>query len=172
MSGASQNFQRFRKLPRWEREILIGAALLLPWWWARLKVFGHGDLHCSTHSVQPESDPSGEGASAYWRFPESRSQHHSPSLSELKRIGTLVNIAAHHVLPPGHCLARATYLRWLLQRRGIPTILRLGVQLNDGQLLAHAWVEWAGHPLNEEIEIRKTYAPFELNSSALDQLEQ
>jgi hypothetical protein len=35
------------------------------------------------------------------------------------------------------------------------------VQLADGHLLAHAWVEYAGHPLNDAPDVAERYAPFE-----------
>ena len=84
-----------------------------------------------------------------------------PSLDELTRLGYLVNSAAHHVLPAGNCLTRSLYLQWLLRRRGVPTDLRIGVQLADGRLLAHAWVEYAGTPLNDAPDVALRYAPFE-----------
>lgn len=47
-------------------------------------------------------------------------------------------------LLPGQstCLARALAMGWMLRRRGIPSILYLGVDVNDGRLSAHAWL-WA-----------------------------
>lgn len=83
-----------------------------------------------------------------------------PSLDELTRIGYLVNSAAHNVLPAGNCLTRSLCLQWLLRRRGVPTDLRIGVQLANGQLLAHAWVEYGGHPLNDTPDVAERYAPF------------
>lgn len=83
------------------------------------------------------------------------------TLDKLTRIGYLVNSAARHVLPIGNCLTRSLYLQRLLARRGVPTDLHIGVQLSDGQLLAHAWVEYAGHPLNDAPDVAERYAPFE-----------
>jgi hypothetical protein len=80
---------------------------------------------------------------------------------ELPRLGTLVNSAAHHALGPANCLTRSLYLWWLLRRRGIDSQLRIGVRLNEGVLDAHAWVEYAGVPVNDRADVSADFAPFD-----------
>jgi len=47
------------------------------------------------------------------------------------------------------CLQRSLALLWLLRRNGISAELRIGVQKPEGKLLAHAWVEVEGKPVND-----------------------
>ena len=58
------------------------------------------------------------------------------------------------------CLARSLCIRHLLARRGIATCHQLGARLENGELCAHAWVEYRGVPLAEREAPRDRYAPF------------
>jgi hypothetical protein len=93
-------------------------------------------------------------------------QHDRPSVDsalsqdEIIRIATLVNIAARHVPFPATCLTRSLLLHWMLQRRGIASELRIGVRMNQGALDAHAWVEYAGIPINDRSDVGKQFEPF------------
>ena len=131
---------------------MIAAALRLPWFWVRLRLFDQRSFGAALVAGESSTRAVDSAGSA---------ETVAPSLDELTRIGSLVNCAAHRVLPAGNCLTRSLYLQWLLARRGVPTDLRIGVQLSDGQLLAHAWVEYAGHPLNDAPDVAERYAPFE-----------
>lgn len=143
---------RLRRLKGWERRVLVAAALRLPWFWVRLRLFGQRSFGAALVEGEPSARAVKSAGSA---------EIVAPSLDELTRIGYLVNSAAHNVLPAGNCLTRSLYLQWLLRRRGVPTDLRIGVLLSDGQLLAHAWMEYAGHPLNDAPDVAEGYAPFE-----------
>ena len=70
-----------------------------------------------------------------------------------------VDAAARHHLWAMTCLPRALGLRWLLGRAGIPADLRIGIARQDGQLLAHAWVERAGRPVGEQMGELSTFHP-------------
>jgi hypothetical protein len=59
------------------------------------------------------------------------------------------------------CLQRSLVLAWLLRRRGIDGRLRIGVQTDEGGLIAHAWVEVAGEPVNDTRDHCARYAAFE-----------
>ena len=93
-------------------------------------------------------------------------QHDRPSVEttlsqdEIVRIATLVNIAARLAFIPATCLTRSLLLRWMLQRRGIASQLRIGVRMNKGNLDAHAWVEYAGLPINDRPNVGEQFAPF------------
>ena len=134
---------------------MVAAALRLPWFWVRLRLFGQRFFGAALVVGEPSARAVKSAGS-----PEIVAPSPTPALDELTRLGYLVNSAAHHVLPAGNCLTRSLYLQWLLRRRGVPTDLRIGVQLSDGQLLAHAWVEYAGHPLNDAPDVADRYAPF------------
>jgi hypothetical protein len=69
-------------------------------------------------------------------------------------------VAVAGALYPGRalCLEQSLALYVLLRRRGVPADLRFGVR--PYPFLAHAWVEVAGVPLNEQPENIERLAPF------------
>lgn len=68
---------------------------------------------------------------------------------------------ANNLLPrPFSCLVRSCTLWWLLRRQGILTDLRIGVRTHQGQLQAHAWVEYGHTPLHESPLISQQFKPF------------
>jgi hypothetical protein len=152
MSFLIQKIGRFRSLKGWERRVSVAPAAVLPWFWVRVRLFGQR----SFSAALVEGAPSARAVKS-----ADRAEIVAPCLAELARIGSVVNGAAQRVLPAGNCLTRSPYLQWLLLRRGVPTDLRIGVQLSDGQLPAHAWVESAGHPLTDVPDGAERYAPFE-----------
>jgi hypothetical protein len=56
------------------------------------------------------------------------------------------------------CLEQSLALFALLRRRGVPVELRLGVQ--PFPFAAHAWIEFAGRPVNEQEDFVAKLAPF------------
>jgi hypothetical protein len=48
-------------------------------------------------------------------------------------------------------------LLWLLRERGVEARLRIGVRFIDRKLDAHAWVEWAGQPVNDRPDVAGTF---------------
>lgn len=69
------------------------------------------------------------------------SRAHTVSVS---RLAWLVNIAGRYHLVRSTCLKEALVLSWLLERRGLSTLLRIGVSRHAGTLKAHAWLEQEG----------------------------
>jgi hypothetical protein len=82
------------------------------------------------------------------------------SQDEMKRIGMQVNRAARYGLITDTCLTRSLLLGWLLRRKGIDTQLRIGVRIIKGVFEAHAWVEFAGNPINDRSDIADQFPPF------------
>ena len=83
----------------------------------------------------------------------------SARTQELLRILPLaVDRARTHHLYPMTCLRRALTLQKMLARRGLPAELKIGVRKEDGQLNAHAWVEYDGNLLGEPEKITEQYA--------------
>lgn len=66
------------------------------------------------------------------------------------RLAWATAAAGRRHLYPMRCLPRALCLRWLLGRRGFAAELRIGVAREEGELLAHAWVEREGRPVGED----------------------
>ncbi|MCU0836210.1 MAG: lasso peptide biosynthesis B2 protein [Chromatiaceae bacterium] len=85
----------------------------------------------------------------------------SPAETEqAQRLARLVSISANHGPYRATCLRQSLALWWLLRRRGIAAELRLGVRKDQGELLAHAWVEHEGQALNDAQGVTKSYAAF------------
>jgi hypothetical protein len=67
------------------------------------------------------------------------------------RITRLIGIAASlHPWLRMTCLCRAMALQWMLSRRGILPVLKLGVLHAGSGVQGHAWVELDGVPLGED----------------------
>lgn len=168
MNAVVRKLRRFHGMNWHDRRVLLSAALLLPLFWLGPRLVGYRPwvVDCVTPGrnrfLDVSTSPPDDVATLRKRDPTgSAVSVQTTKLAELTRIGSLVNSAAHHVLPAGNCLARSVYLQRLLARRGVPTSLRIGVQLTGGQLLAHAWVEYEGHPLNDAPDVAEHYVPFE-----------
>jgi hypothetical protein len=144
-----RKLQRFRALSASEKKAFLGAMALHPLFWIGLHTLGYARLQHwvdRASSVRPTLD--------------------NTDLDQLLALGRVVNVAARHAFGPATCLSRSLVLRWLLQRRGIETQLRIGVRLAGGELDAHAWVEHAGVPLNDSADVGERYAAFDGELSA------
>jgi hypothetical protein len=82
------------------------------------------------------------------------------------RAAWLVDAAANHNFIPTVCLPRAVVLLRILSRLGVVASLKLGVQLDDGVLRAHAWVEWRGERLNDAGRTATGFAELERAGAA------
>ena len=80
--------------------------------------------------------------------------------NDILALAEAVNIAARHTPFRITCLSRSLLLCWLLRRRGVSSELRIGVNLSSGSLKAHAWVEYAGQPVNDRADIADEFRPF------------
>jgi hypothetical protein len=86
---------------------------------------------------------------------ERRSQHtaaHAASETDLHaaaRLAQLAAIAGRHGAISATCLRQSLLIYWILRRRGLQPVVRLGVRKQPEDALdAHAWVELDGHPLS------------------------
>lgn len=70
-----------------------------------------------------------------------------------------VRLAARILPLHTSCLARSLCLAWLLRRQGIACTVRIGARMVDKRLDAHAWVECAGVPLNDDADVAQRFAP-------------
>lgn len=76
---------------------------------------------------------------------------------EPREIARLVDAAA--ALLRARCLPRSLVLWHFVRDRGAAAELRLGVsKLANGQLAAHAWLEFDGQPLNEHADLFERYS--------------
>ncbi len=60
---------------------------------------------------------------------------------DLQRMVWLVEVADRYAPGRSSCLRQAAALAWLLRRRGIATSVRIGVAREDGNILAHSWLQ-------------------------------
>ncbi len=58
-----------------------------------------------------------------------------------QRMAWLVEVADRYTPGRSSCLRQSAALAWLLRRRGITTNLRIGVAREEGNILAHSWLE-------------------------------
>ncbi len=80
-----------------------------------------------------------------------------------------VNAAANHHLRKPTCLRRSLTLKCMLQRRGIPADLRIGIRKNGTQIAAHAWIEHTGTVINDSPDIATSYSQFPVLTKELMQ---
>jgi hypothetical protein len=138
MTGKLSKFMTLSGAAKWT---FLSAAMLLPLFWLGLRIFGLARLQA-------------------WLEQLPIAARKPLSVAEMSDFGTLVNSAAHYAPGPVTCLTRSLLLRWLLRRRGIVSELRIGVQLAQGRLDAHAWVEYEGVPLNDAPDVAERFAAF------------
>lgn len=78
-----------------------------------------------------------------------------------RQISRIVDIGSRRGPAEGSCLHRSLALWWLLRRRQIDSELRIGAQLDENELSAHAWVELDGEVLNDTPDVAARFRPFE-----------
>jgi hypothetical protein len=79
--------------------------------------------------------------------------------SSTTRVMWAVTAASRHTPTAGSCLSQALTAEVLLRRQGHPACLRVGVGRSEqGEFVAHAWVESRGQPLVEGSAIDR-YSP-------------
>ena len=133
---------KFNALSGPDRRLLLTAMAWLPLFRLGLRVLGLSRFQAWLQHENPPVDT-------------------SLSQDDIVRIATLVNIAAVHGPFYATCLTRSLLLVWMLRRRGIASQLRIGVRINQGVLDAHAWVEYAGLPINDQKDVGQQFAAFD-----------
>lgn len=72
----------------------------------------------------------------------------------IPRLSWVVEVAGRYAPLRATCLKSALVLSWLLRKRGVATILRIGVARRAGILDAHAWLEHEGQVIHGFTEDR------------------
>ena len=80
-------------------------------------------------------------------------------MARARRYAHLIDMAARHHVLRADCLHRSLVLHAWLRRTGQPCSLRIGVRKHDAELHAHAWVELAGHVVNDRPAAVAAFAP-------------
>ncbi|CAG1011952.1 hypothetical protein ANRL4_04536 [Anaerolineae bacterium] len=94
------------------------------------------------------------------QFAQARSVRSSPEdpLTAARRLHALIGIASKRFFQPMTCLRRSLVLQFLLSRRGIKGEMQFGAKLEQGTLIAHAWIELEGQPIGESLSHLNTLA--------------
>ena len=79
------------------------------------------------------------------------------------KVARIVDVASRHGLYFANCLKESLILWWLLTRKGIKSKIHIGVEKDSVELLAHAWVEYLGAPLNNPEQVQQHYSVFKAN---------
>lgn len=137
---------------RSDRQLLAWALVGLPLSWLALRVVGLRRCLAWLDRSVAGATPATFDASA--------------ALRRAVQVGMLVNVAAGYAPGPVTCLSRSLLLAWLLGREGIATELRIGVRIDGNALVAHAWVETGGVPINDDPDVVRNYTPFAERMSA------
>jgi hypothetical protein len=131
-----------RKLSSADWRLLVRAWLLLLYVDIALRVLPFPRLGSWSTKSLPSSDPL------------------SPSEidASIRQIYRTVLLASRNHLYAMTCLRRSLVTQRLLSRRGIATKLRFGVEKVEGQMQAHAWLEYEGKPIGEPETLSERYA--------------
>ena len=127
--------QTFFSYPCRDRRLLVYAWLLLLLVDLALRMLPFRKVHAWIESSRPKNKVALPGQA------ESAIHHTSDFLDR----------AARHHLYPMTCLRRSLALQWLLSRQGLDTVLQFGVRREQGNLQAHAWLEYQGQVIGETI---------------------
>jgi hypothetical protein len=121
-----RRLRRFLELPRADRRLLLTSAVLVPATRVGLWVLPFTTVRGLLGRLAPEPPPSSSGG------------------HPVQRIRRAISLVSRYV-PGASCLTRALSAQALLRRDGHPASLHIGVaREDDGQLVAHAWVESNG----------------------------
>lgn len=142
MHAISHYLSTFRRLSGREKKVLLASLMLLPLFWLGLRLAGLQRFQAWIER------PISAGSAPL-------------SQAEAAGLGLAVNRAASRILGPSCCLTRSLLLWWLLRRYGQASDLCIGVRFEEGQFLAHAWVEQYGVPINDCPESIARYAAFD-----------
>jgi hypothetical protein len=141
MGNLLRAYRHWRRLPAPDRGDAVVAAALLPVFWLAVRIPGFPVLRRPPGGPEPQAMDAAEAERA-------------------RALGRIVNAAALRAFGPGQCLTRSLALQWMLRRRGIASQLRIGVRRDGAGLSAHAWIEYAGLPVNDGESVGTDYAVF------------
>jgi hypothetical protein len=141
-------WQHFRRLSHSERWLLFQAVFLLPLTAWGVRLLGLTRWQALLARLAPV------GEAPVGCSPADR-------VGQARGISRLVEAAARHGPCRAPCLPRSLVLWWVLRRQGIRGDLRVGVRRVEGQLEAHAWVEYLGLALNDRDDVRQRFAAFD-----------
>ncbi len=90
---------------------------------------------------------------------ESQTPISEPDLQLARTRARWTYVASRHHFVRARCLHRSLALHRQLRRLGLPSRVRLGVRKENGELLAHAWVELGDQVVNDDSAVVSTFTP-------------
>ena len=144
----SEKWRKFRNRPPEDRKLILRAALILPLTEIGLYFFGFRRWMELLEKFSLTAGPA------------------QAMPAELRREMALraaraVRSAELHGPTRPNCLERSLTLWWILRRDGVDAELHIGARKEGGKFEAHAWVELAGHVLNDGVEVHRHYSRFD-----------
>ena len=146
--------ETWRNLSKSDRALVVRAMFLLPIVATSLKTLGlrRTQSWLSGNSLGPVVPPTEQ------------------TRGNVRRAAKMVAVACRRQPLRSSCLPRTIVLWSLLRRRGIATDIRIGASSNSqGELQAHAWLEWNGEVINDVADVGSQYVPF--NRPVFDRVE-
>lgn len=149
----SKQLKKLQALSAAERKILLPSLLLLPVIALSLKLKGFNMTQAFLSKHIPAKRKS--------FLPENEELEIAQSTTRM------LSIAAHNGPYKASCLERSLAAWWLLQRKGIHTELKIGVNKKAKSFAAHAWLEYPGNALAEKADIEDCFSAFDSRESLL-----
>jgi hypothetical protein len=142
-----RNWLRFWRLPLIEKRLLVESLFMLPLTGLALRSVGFNRWRGALARLAPGREP--------------RTSDSAEILTaRADAITRIVKAAACHGPYRGNCLEQSVALWWLLRRGGIESDLRFGARKEASRIEAHAWVEFKGRPLNDNLDVHLRFKPF------------
>ncbi len=143
-----KRWKRFRRLGAFERGVVLEATGGLLATWTGLRLIGFRRWERVLAVFAPPANTTGPAQSA--------SVQESALL-----IARMQEAAARNLFFRANCLEQSLVLWWLLRRRGIDAVLRIGARKDSDRFEAHAWVELDSQVLNDAAAEHRHFVPFE-----------
>jgi hypothetical protein len=141
-----ERWKRFWRLSAFERGIVLEATggLLATWTGLRLVGFRRWERVLAVFTPSATTTGLAQGAS-----------------ESALVIARMQKAAARNLFFRANCLEQSLVLWWLLRRRGIDAVLRIGARKDSERFEAHAWVELNSRVLNDASAEHRHFVPFE-----------
>ena len=139
--------QKLLQLSPVDRRLLASTLLLLTVIRLGLVLFSFDKVRSFLTKLIPDDHPSSV-------------EHESQYQQAISRVVWAVNASSRNLPISTNCFPRALSMHVLLQRRGIPSEIKIGVARDeDGAFEAHAWVEYQGQVIIGGLEDLGRFTP-------------
>lgn len=143
-----KRWKRFLRLGAFERGVVLEATGGLLATWVGLRLIGFRRWERVLAVFAPAANTTGPAQGASVR-------------QSAVLIGRMQEAAARNLFFGTNCLEQSLVLWWLLRRRRIDSVLRIGARKDSDRFEAHAWVELDSQALNDAAAEHHHFVPFE-----------